>query len=220
MAAETEASNGRFRGIRFTTSWDASSEVIGSPNDDRPHVIAEPAVRAGLKTLGRMGLTFDVWTFFTQLDELVAAIDATPGLTFVVDHCGGPLGYGHYAAWKAALARVAERPNVVCKVGGILGRGAAFDYRHADRPPTSAELAAIWRPWFEPAIEMFGANRCMFESNYPLEKMGTGYTVLWNTFKRTAEHASDCERHALFAGTADRIYRLGLDPLKSGDKPV
>ena len=221
LAAELEASNGRFRGIRFTTSWDPSPEVIGSPNDDRPHVIAEPAVRAGLETLGRMGLTFDVWTFFTQLDELVAAIDATPDLTFIVNHCGGPLGYGpyahdkseHYAAWKAGLARVAERPNVVCKVGGLMGRGAAFDYLHADRPPTSAELAEVWRPWFEPTIEMFGADRCMFESNYPLEKMGTNYTVLWNTFKRTAEHASDDEKAALFAGTAKRVYGIQPDEL-------
>ncbi len=218
LAAEIEAANGRFRGIRFTTSWDPSAEVIGSPHDDRPHVIAEPAVRAGLKVLGRMGLTFDVWTFFTQLDELVAAIDATPDLTFVIDHCGGPLGYGpyahdraeHYRAWKAALAQVAERPNVVCKVGGILGRGATFDYLHADRPPTSVELANIWRPWFEPTIEMFGADRCMFESNFPLEKMGTSYTVLWNTFKRTVSSASNDERRALFAGTAERVYRLDV----------
>ena len=120
LTAEIEAANGRFRGVRFTTSWDAFPEVIGNPNDDRPHVIAEPAVRVGLKTLARMGLTFDVWTFFTQLDEFVEAVDATPELTFVLNHCGGPLGYGpyaqnkaeHYTAWKAALARVAERPNL------------------------------------------------------------------------------------------------------------
>ena len=219
LNAEIDAANGRFRGIRFTTSWDPSPEVIGSPNDDRPHVICESKVREGLKTLGRMGLTFDVWTFFTQLDELVDAIDATPELTFVVNHCGGPLGYGpyaqnkpeHYARWKAGLARVAERPNVVCKMGGILGRGAAFDYPHADRPPTSQELTDIWRPWFEPTIEMFGPDRCMFESNYPLEKMGTNYTVLWNCFKRTAEKAGDDERAALFGGTANRVYALDLD---------
>ena len=227
LAAEMEAANGRFRGIRFTTSWDPSPEVIGSPNDDRPHVIGESAVRAGLKTLARMGLTFDVWTFFTQLDEIVAAIDATPELTFVVDHCGGPLGYGpyahrraeHYAAWKAALARMAKRPNVVCKVGGLLGRGAAFDYLTAERPPTSAELADIWRPWFEPTIEMFGADRCMFESNYPLEKMGTNYSVLWNTFKRAVGGASEEELRALFAGTANRIYQLGVDLSRSSAVP-
>ena len=217
LVAEIEASNGRFRGTRFSTSWDLAPEIIGSPHDDRPHVLRESLVREGLKTLGRLGLTFDSWSFFTQLDELVEAVDATPSLTFVLDHCGGPLGYGpyahnraeHYAAWKRRMIELSRRPNVVCKVGGILGRGAAFDYLHAEKPPSSELLTELWRPWFEPTIEAFGADRCMFESNFPLEKMGTSYTVLWNCFKRIAATASDDEKRALFAGTADRIYGLG-----------
>jgi L-fuconolactonase len=216
LHAEIDAANGRFKGVRFSTSWDPAPEVIGSPNDDRPHVLREKPIREGLKTLGRMGLTFDAWLFFTQLDELIDVVDETPGLTFVLDHCGGPLGYGpyahdkadHYQAWKKRILELAKRPNVVCKVGGVMGRGAAFDYRTAERPPTSELLADLWRPWFEPTIEAFGTDRCMFESNFPLEKMGTNYTVLWNTFKRIAAGASTDEKRNLFSGNAARIYRL------------
>lgn len=217
LTAELEVSNGRFKGIRFSTSWDPAPEIIGSPNDDRAHVLREAPVREGLKTLGRMGLTFDAWLFFTQHDEFIEAVDAAPDTVFVLDHCGGPLGYGpyarnkpeHYAAWRAGILEIAKRPNVACKVGGILGRGAAFDYLHAERPAMSEELADLWRPWFEPTIEAFGADRCMFESNFPLERMGTSYAALWNCFKRTAANASEGEKRALFAGTADRVYRMG-----------
>jgi L-fuconolactonase len=217
LAAELQASNGRFKGIRFSTSWDAAPEIVGSPNDDRAHVLREAPIREGLKTLGKLGLTFDAWLFFTQHADFIDVVDATPDTLFVLHHCGGPLGYGpyahnkpeHYAAWKAGIVEIAKRPNVVCKVGGVLGRGAAFDYLNAERPPTSEELTRLWRPWFEPTIEAFGADRCMFESNVLLERMGTSYLVLWNCFKRIAAHASGSEKQALFAGTADRVYRIG-----------
>ncbi len=218
LLAESDASNGRLRGIRFSTNSDSASEIIGSPHDDRPHVLAEAPIREGLKTLAKLGMTYDSWCFFPQLGDVIDAVDAVPELTFVINHCGGPLGYGpyahdkneHFSVWRAHMRQLAQRPNVVCKIGGILQRGAAIDYLHDETPPTSEVLAATWRPWFETVIEYFGADRCMFESNFPVEKMGTNYTTLWNSFKRVTSGASDSERRALFAGTASRIYRVPL----------
>ena len=83
------------------------------------------------------------------------------------------------------------------------------DYQQAQpRPPSSEELAALWRPYIETCIELFGPQRCMFESNFPVEKMGIGWSALWNAFKRLASGASAGEKQALFAGTARRVYRL------------
>ncbi len=216
LQAHVQAGNGRFKGIRFAASWDASPAITNSHPGSRPHMLAEPNVREGLRKLAGMGLTYDSWTYFTQLDELADAADAVPDLRIIMNHCGGPLGYGpygqdkdaHFNRWKAGVLAVAQRPNVVCKLGGVLGRGAAYDYIHAAVPPTSQELAEAWRPWFETCIEAFGPSRCMFESNFPVEKMGTGWAVLWNAFKRIAARASEDERRELFAGTARRVYQL------------
>ncbi|WP_223262868.1 amidohydrolase family protein [Sphingobium sp. SCG-1] len=216
LNAHIAVAHDRFKGIRYSANYDPSDAIMGSPSDDRPGVLADPKIREGLKTLAQMGLSFDCWVFFHQLDEVVALARAIPELNIILNHCGGPLGYGpyasnrdeHYRLWSEGMQRVALEPNVSCKVGGIMGRGAAYDYIHAETPPDSQTLADLWRPWFEPTIEWFGADRCMFESNYPLEKMGTSYRTLYNCFKRIASNASVSEREALFAGTARNIYRM------------
>jgi predicted TIM-barrel fold metal-dependent hydrolase len=107
------------------------------------------------------------------------------------------------------MTALAACPNVVVKLGGMMRRLAAFDYGTAPAPPSSEELAGYWRPYMTTCIELFGADRCMFESNFPVEKVGTGYAVLWNAFKRISAGASADEKLALFSGTARRVYRLG-----------
>jgi len=94
------------------------------------------------------------------------------------------------------------------KLGGMMMRAALYDYKAAQRPISSEELAAAWRPYMETCIDLFGARRCMFESNFPVEKMGIGWATLWNAFKRIAADASAEEKLALFSGTARRVYRL------------
>jgi L-fuconolactonase len=89
-------------------------------------------------------------------------------------------------------------------------RLAAFDYFKTQAPPTSEQLAGYWRPYASTCLELFGAKRCMVESNFPVEKMGIGYAALWNALKRIASGASADEKRALFSGTAARAYRLEL----------
>jgi predicted TIM-barrel fold metal-dependent hydrolase len=111
--------------------------------------------------------------------------------------------------WKAAIRDAAKVPNLVLKLGGLGMQFSSPSVYGRNPPPTSIELAALWKPFIETCIEAFGVQRCMFESNFPPDGGTAPYGVFWNAFKRITEHASDAERAALFSGTAKRIYRLG-----------
>jgi predicted TIM-barrel fold metal-dependent hydrolase len=202
--------------VRHSAAWDAS-EIIGNSRTARgPHLLMQPDFRAGLARLAALGLSLDAWVFHPQLADVVDLARAFPQASIVVCHVGGPLGYGPYAgkrdevyaAWKPQIVELARCPNVVMKLGGMMMRLAAYDYRTQPTPPTSAELADLWRPFIEPCIELFGAERCMFESNFPVDKMGIGWVAMWNALKRLAAGASAAEKLALFSGTARRVYRL------------
>ncbi|MFE9575516.1 amidohydrolase family protein [Nocardia sp. NPDC006044] len=210
------AGQGRFRGLRFGASWDASPQLALSHPDNRPHMLAEPAIRDCVRVVADRDLSLDLWILAPQLADAAELADALPESRLVLNHCGAPLGFGpyatdraaHFATWARGIREVAQRPNVVCKLGGILATAAAFDYRTAPAPPNSEELAALWLPWFETCVDAFGPQRCMFESNFPVDKMGTGYATLWNTFKRLVAGASETDLASMFSETARRTYRL------------
>ncbi len=216
LEAHINAGGGRFRGVRHSAAWDASPVIGNSRTTDGLHLFMQPDFRAGLARLTALGLSLDAWVFHPQLDDVIALARAYPGANLIAGHVGGPLGYGPYAGkqdevfawWKSRITELAACPNVVMKLGGMMMRLAAFDYGTEPLPPTSTQLADLWRPYMETCIEVFGADRCMFESNFPVEKMGSGSAVLWNAFKRIAAGASDEEKEALFSGTARRAYRL------------
>jgi len=216
LEAHLRAGGGRFRGVRHSAAWDASDIIGNSAVADGPHVYRRPDFRAGLAVLTRLGLSLDAWVFHPQLADVVDLARAFPDTALVLGHVGGVLGYGPYAgkqkdvfaAWKPRMAELARCPNVAVKLGGMMMRLAAFDYRTQPKPPTSTELAALWRPYMETCIERFGASRCMFESNFPVDKMGIGWAGLWNALKRIASGASAAEKQAMFSGTARRVYRL------------
>jgi predicted TIM-barrel fold metal-dependent hydrolase len=216
LEAHIRAGGGRFRGVRHSAAWDASEVIGNSAVATGPHDMRRPEFRAGLARLVALGLSLDAWVFHPQLADAIDLARAFPAASIIVGHCGGPLGYGPYAgrrdavlaAWKAGITELATCPNVVMKLGGMMMRLAAYDYGMLAAPPSSAELAAYWRPYIEHCIESFGPSRCMFESNFPVEKMGIGYAALWNAFKRIAAGASADEKQALFSGTARRAYRL------------
>jgi L-fuconolactonase len=208
------AASPRFRGIRHGTAWDADAAVSGS----RPDVMASAAFRAGFAELGRRGLSFDAWLFHTQLDELFALAAAFPETTIVLDHIGTPLGIGRFQGrrdevfqnWRAGLARLAKAPNVVVKIGGL---NMDFGATGAQKLPEPRNLAAIveWqRDYVLTAIDLFAPDRCMFESNFPVDRSAVSYRTIWNVFKRLTEVFSDGERAQLFSGTASRVYRIDL----------
>ena len=218
LAAHVGAGGGRFRGIRHAAGWqDKTPEVHNSHTHPPPHLYRDHAAfREGFTVLGRMGLSFDAWLYHPQLDDLIDLARAFPDQQIVLDHVGGPLGLGWYAdkraeifsAWREQIRELARAPNVVVKVGGLGMRINGFAFHKRPRPPSSQDLADAWRPYVETCIEAFGPARCMFESNFPVEKMGIGWAALWNAFKHLASGASAEEKQALFAGTARRAYRL------------
>ena len=218
LETQVRAGGGRFRGVRHAAAWDASPIIGNSGVATGPHDMRRPEFRAGLARLTALGLSLDAWVFHPQLSDAVELARACPTATIIVGHCGGPLGYGPYAgqgdevfaAWQTSITELATCPNVTMKLGGMMMRLAAFDYGAAEAPVSSADLAARWRPYIETCIERFGAPRCMFESNFPVDKMGIGYAALWNAFKRITAGASAGEKAALFSGTARRAYRLAV----------
>ncbi|MFM2150015.1 MAG: hypothetical protein RLZZ187_2321 [Pseudomonadota bacterium] len=220
LDAQMAAAGARFRGVRNRTAWHPSPEVRSNLITPPPGPLAHPRFIEGARQLAVRGLSLDIWAYQTQLPEVAAIARAVPELTVVVNHCGGPLGVGPYAgrtaerfaAWQRNVLALAELPNTVMKLGGLAMEVAGHDFYLRDQPPTSAELEQAWRPVIHTLIEAFGAKRCMFESNFPVDKGMCGYAVLWNAFKRLAAGASEEEREALFSGTATRIYRLAAAP--------
>jgi len=210
------AASPRFRGIRHAAGWDASDQIRNSHTNPPPGLYADPRFRRGFAELAPRGLSFDAWLYHPQLPELTDLAKAFPDTTIILDHFGGPLGIGPYAgrraevfaAWKGAIRALADCPNVVVKLGGLVMPLNGFGFHKREQPIGSIELAEATRDWYRHTIECFGVERCMFESNFPVDKISASYRVLWNSFKRIAAGFSAAERSALFHDTAVRVYRL------------
>lgn len=216
LDAHAEAGKGRFRGIRHALARAEHPEELRIPGGSPAGLSEDPAFRAGLVRLGGRGLTYDTWHYHYQLGEFVELARAVPDTVMVLDHFGTPLGVGSYAnrreeifeRWRDDIAEVARCDNVVAKLGGLAMPDNGFGWDVAARPPTSDELVAAQRRYYEHTIECFGPDRCMLESNFPVDRFSLSYRVLWNALKKLiAEHSPD-ERAAMLAGTARRVYRL------------
>jgi len=215
LAAHLEAGKGRFRGIRNSSAWDPSPDVRRTSTTPAG-LLGDPAFRTGFEVLGRAGLSFDAWLFHPQIPELTDLARAFPEVPIVLDHIGAPLGIGPYAghrdevlrAWRQAMAELATCQNVAVKLGGIGMSLFGMHWHETPEGATSAELADTWGNEMRWCIERFGVDRCMFESNFPVDKASCGYAVLWNAFKRIAADASPEEKAALFHDTATGFYRL------------
>jgi predicted TIM-barrel fold metal-dependent hydrolase len=218
LEAEIAAGNGRFRGIRHSSAWDADPEVAHMYATRPKGLLLDPTFRKGFACLAPLGLSFDAWLFHPQIGDLVDLARAFPDTKIVLDHCGGPVGLGRFAnrreevfpVWKASIREIAKCPNVAVKLGGLAMRLLGYDFHLRPKPPSSEQLANVWRPYIETCIEAFGPVRCMFESNFPPDKGQCSYQVIFNAFKRLAAPYSEAEKTALFSKTATDVYRLDL----------
>ncbi|HUS97070.1 MAG TPA: amidohydrolase family protein, partial [Hyphomicrobiaceae bacterium] len=216
LDAQIAAGNGRFRGIRRGAFWH-ETEVIRNHRTEPPKgLLTHDDFRSGFKHLGPRNLSFEVWCCHEQIPEATDLARAFPDTIIVLDHFGGPLGIGPYAGrqdevfadWKQKMAELAKCPNVMAKLGGLNMDVNGYHWEDRPLPPSSAELAEATKHYFEHTIELFGVERCMFESNFPVDKLSCDYTVLWNSFKLMTQGYSADERAALFHDTAARVYRL------------
>jgi L-fuconolactonase len=216
LDAHIAASPNRFRGIRHAVSWHESPDIRNAHSKPPEGLLLNKTFREGFAQLAPLGLSFDAWLFHTQIDELTDLARAFPDTTIVFDHFGGPLGIGPYAgkadevfgAWQKSVNELARCPNVVAKLGGINMTLNGFAWNKREKPPTSQQLADATQRYYLHMIERFGPARCMFESNFPMDKLSCSYAVLWNSFKRIAANFSATEKAALFHDTAARVYRL------------
>jgi len=217
LDAHQEADAKRFRGIRHATPNDPA---IGrhAYRQHPPGALRERSFREGFARLAQRGLSFDAWCYYPQLPDVADLAAAFPDATIVIDHVGGMLGVGahgrareeSFARWRRHIRALAERPNVVVKLGGLGMLSLGLGYHRRAVPPGSEELARDWRPYVETCLAAFGPDRSMFESNFPVDRQSCGYTILWNAFKRLAAGLSAAEKTALFSGTAARVYRIDL----------
>ncbi len=218
LAALQAASPNRFRGIRHSVTWDPHPEVENTAAHATQGQLASDKFRAGAKVLAKMGLSFEAWMFFPQLPELAEFARAVPELTIVLNHIGGLLRVGPYAdrddevldTWRQGIAAAATCPNVNIKLGGIGMPRTGFDWHDRETPIGSEELGESMAPFMNYCIEQFGPDRCMFESNYPVDKVAYSYNIMYNAFKRLSKGYSATERAAMFQDTAARVYRINV----------
>lgn len=217
LEAHIAASPNRFRGIRHAAGWDPSTDIRNSHTNPPEGLFARDDFRRGFAHLERLGLSFDAWLYHPQIPELTSLARAFPGVTIILDHFGGPLGIGPYAGkadevfadWRKSIDDLAACPNVVAKLGGINMPLNGFGWDKRPVPPGSAELAEATKRYYLHTIDRFGPERCMFESNFPVDKVSCSYPILWNSFKRLAAGFREDEKAAMFHDTAVRVYRIG-----------
>ncbi len=216
LEALIAASPNRFRGVRVMTPWDEDPAVSPPYGTPRKGVLLEDDFRSGFSALSKYGLSFDAWLYHPQVPDLTDLARAFPETTIIMDHVGGPLGVGEYAMnreksfeeWKGIIADIATCDNVVVKLGGLGMPICGFGWNEREIPIGSEELAEAMAPHILWCIEHFGADRSMFESNFPVDKVSYSYTTLWNAFKLLSRDFSETERAALFHDTAARVYRI------------
>lgn len=208
--------NASFRGIRHASGWHASKDIPPTHMGAGEALLADKQFRLGFAELAKRNLSFDAWLYHNNILELADLAAAFPDTTIVLDHCGGPLGIGPYAGkrdevlleWKKAIRSLSQHPNVYVKIGGMNMQLNGFAWEKNPTPPTSEQLAEATKPFYLYCIEQFGVERCMWQSNFPVDKVSCSYEVLWNSFKRICKHFSETEKAYLFHDTAAKVYHF------------
>lgn len=216
LDAQLAAGGGRVRGIRHGLPWDASEVVPKARTLPSQHLMLDETFREGFAELAKRNMSFEIWCYHHQLPDAIDLARAFPDTTIILDHFGGPLGVGPYAGkadevfedWRKNIKELATCQNVNAKLGGINMIENGFGWHENPKPPTSLELMQATRRYYDYTLEQFGVERCMFESNFPVDQVSCSYNVLWNSFKRLTADYSKAEKAMLYHDTANRVYRL------------
>jgi predicted TIM-barrel fold metal-dependent hydrolase len=216
LDAHEAASQGLFRGIRHAGAREPHPDGFLIPGSAPAGLYADAAFQRGVARLGERGYTYDTWHYFHQNADFAELAKAVPDTTLVLDHFGTPLGVGYYAGkqhaiftqWQKDIETIARCPNVVAKLGGLAMPDNGFGWDKRERPPSSDEFVDAQAKYYHHTIECFGAQRCMFESNFPVDRLSISYPILWNGLKKIASRYTEAEQSAMFNGTARRVYQL------------
>ena len=217
LQAQLAAGGGRFRGIRHASAHDPDPGIVGAENTNpNGNVLSDKKFREGFAQLAPLNLSFDSWLYHPQIPQLADLANSFPDTPIVLDHVGGLLGIGSYAGqrdkifetWAQDINALAKCPNVNVKLGGLAMKLTGFGHHKLPDPPSSETLAQDWKPYLIHCIEAFRPERCMFESNFPVDKASCAYTSLWNAFKLVTRDFSPSDKAHLFHDTAARFYRI------------
>lgn len=219
LAGGTTASGGRFCGIRQSLTWDPDATLTNSLYPTSECQMDTNAFRAGFAHLAPLGLSFDAWVFFHQLRRLAALARAFPETPIVVNHCGGFVGIKGYQGrgdavfqeWRQGILELAACPNVMIKLSGLGMRLGGLTFEGRDKAPSSMTLAQAWRPWLETCLTAFGSHRCMFGSNFPVDKGNHSYSVGLNALKRVLGTSAPADTANVLWRSAKTFYRLPID---------
>jgi len=216
LAGGSVAEGGRFRGVRQSLTWDADASLMNPLYAISEHMMASREFRAGFAHLAALGLSFEGWVFFPQIGELAALARAFPETPIVLNHCGGIVRIAGYVSrhaevferWRRGITELARCPNVMVKLSGLGMKLGGFGFEDCERAPGSKDLAQSWRPWIETCTDAFGASRCMYGSNFPVDKGSYAYGIGLNALKRLTAQASPSEKADIFWRSAKKFYRL------------
>lgn len=216
LDAHEAAGCGRFRGIRHAGARHPNPAEAYGPGLNTADLFLREDFQAGVRHLGERGYTYESWHYHMQLQDFATLARSAPETTIILDHFGTPLGTHSYAsqreeifaAWQKDMTTLAQCPNVYAKLGGLAMPDNGFGWHEADRPATSDEFVAAQKRYYLHAIDAFGPERCMFESNFPVDRLSISYPVLWNALKKIVADFTPSEKDALFYGTAAKVYRV------------
>ena len=218
LEAHQEVSGEMLKGIRHATAWSSDPDISISHSKPSEGLMTNKAFLEGIRSLGTRNLSFDAWMYFDQLHELHDLAKEAPNTRIIINHLGAPLNLGKWkkkqdnvqAIWKSELQKLAKLENVYLKIGGI-GMENYFGTNWVSRthPPSSDEVVTVWNERILWCIETFGTEKCMFESNYPVDRQTLPYSVIWNTFQKIVQTFTASEKDDLFWVTARSVYGVG-----------
>ncbi|GAA4220938.1 L-fuconolactonase [Streptosporangium album] len=188
LAALLAVPGGRYlRGIRH--------QVQGEPD---PRWLCRDDVRRGLAAVGRAGLVYELLTLPHQLPAAIETVAALPEVDFVLDHCSKPpIASGELEPWASLIRELAARPNVTCKLSGLVTEADWGGWTVGDL-----------RPYAGVVLEAFGPDRVMFGSDWPVCLLAAPYGTVLESARTLTAHLSESERDGVFGGVAARVYGL------------
>ena len=206
----------RFKGVRYQANTHSDIHIPNSRINPPKGLYLNDTFRESFEEIDKRGLSFEAWCYHTQLDELADLAKRFSNTKIILNHFGGPLGIGiHknkkdqvFQAWLKSIKKLSEFENVFMKMGGLAMEINGYEWHKNFNPPSSSDYIEETKNYYLESIDHFGVERCMFESNFPVDKLSISYATLWNAFKLLSKSYSDYEKSRLFHGTAIELYKL------------
>ena len=205
-----------FKGIRHAGGWDPHENMRNSHHSPSKDMYLSDVFNQSLKILGEKDLVFEAWQYHHQINQVAEIADRNENLTIILNHFSGPIGIGPYEGkeddifkvWQKDIKELSKRPNVLAKLGGLAMPVNGFKFHEQETPATSDQMVERQKRYYLECIESFEPSRCMFESNFPVDKQSISYHVLWNFFKKISENFSEDEKNSMFYGCAKKAYSI------------